>query len=287
MSDRVEIAPGVEMPLLGLGVWGIPDGDCVERAVGWALEAGYRHVDTAQGYGNEAGVGRGIRGSGVSREEVFVTTKFDTSLDDPEVELERSLERLGTGYVDLYLVHNPRGGATRAWPAMERAFRRGLARAIGVSNFGVAELEKLLRSATTGPAVDQVQFSPFQYRRGLLAACRDSGIVLEAYSPLTRGRDLDNPVVIGVADRHGCTPAQVLLRWALQHGAAVIPKSVHRERIAENAAVFDFTLTESDMEELDGLDRTDGTGRALEREWWTFSGRIRRVARAAIGRLRG
>jgi 2,5-diketo-D-gluconate reductase A len=270
------LAPGVEMPLLGLGVWEIPDGAQTEDAVRWALEAGYRHLDTAQGYGNEAGVGRGLRASGVPRHEVFVTTKFiPRSGRDPVRELELSLQRLGTDRVDLYLVHWPQGGPTWAWKGMERARERGLARAIGVSNYDRGDLERVLATADVPPAVDQVEFSPFSFRRELLATCEKLGVALEAYSPLTRARDLAHPVIAEVAGRVERTPAQVMLRWAVQRGVTVIPKSTHRERIVENSRIFDFSLAESDMAALDGLDRTGGTDRALESRWWTIAGRAR------------
>jgi diketogulonate reductase-like aldo/keto reductase len=259
---------GLAMPLLGLGVWQAAEGAETARAVGWALEAGYRHIDTAQLYGNERGVGEGLRASGVPREQVFLTTKFRPGRRDPERELQASLQRLGVDQVDLYLVHWPQGGPTRAWAGMERAARAGLARAIGVSNFSAADLDAVTAGADIAPAVNQVQFSPFQYRRALLEACRRHGIVLEAYSPLTRGRNLAHPTITGIATRLGRTPAQVLLRWAVQRGIPVIPKSVRRERILENAQVFDFALGDDDMGALDALDRTGGTDRALERRWW-------------------
>ena len=286
MRRRVEIRPGLEMPVIGLGVYEIPDGREVEQAVESALEAGYRHIDTAQDYGNEAGVGRGLRTSGIPREQVFITTKFAPSRSDPEAELERSLERLAVEQVDLYLVHSPRGGPKWAWPGMEQALERGLTKSIGVSNFGVSQLGKLVGSCTVRPAVNQVQFNPFQYRRRLAATCRSQGIALEAYSPLTRGADLEDPTVLDVAGRVGRTPAQVLLRWALQREAIVIPKSTHRDRIRENFDLFDFTIGNEDMARLDSLDRTGGAERAHEDEWWTLSGRARRVARTAARRLR-
>ncbi|HYY81510.1 MAG TPA: aldo/keto reductase [Actinomycetes bacterium] len=267
-STRVPVGDGLAMPLLGLGVWQVRDGEQTSRAVGWALQAGYRHVDTAQAYGNERSVGQALREAGVPREEVFLTTKFRPGAADPERELEASLRRLGVDRVDLYLVHWPRGGPTRAWPGMERAARQGLARAIGVSNFAAGDLDAVMAGASIAPAVNQVQFSPFQFRRGLLEACRRHGIVLEAYSPLTHGRDLAHPTVAGIASRLRRTPAQVLLRWAVQRGVPVVPKSVRRERIAENARVFDFELGDDDLRALDALDRTGGTDRALERPWW-------------------
>jgi diketogulonate reductase-like aldo/keto reductase len=162
------LADGNQMPLLGLGVWQIPDGPTTVNAVRWALELGYRHIDTAQMYGNEENVGRALRESGIPRDQVFITTKFNPSRSDPAAEAERSLRRLGTDCVDLYLVHWPQGGATRAWPGMQRAREFGYARSISVSNFGLRELDQLLAVANTLPVVDQVQFSPFEYRRALL-----------------------------------------------------------------------------------------------------------------------
>jgi diketogulonate reductase-like aldo/keto reductase len=262
------LADGNEMPMLGLGVWQVPNGpECVD-AVRWGLELGYRHLDTAQAYGNEGSVGQGLRESGVSREDVFITTKFYPAHQDPVAEAERSLRRLGVDHVDLYIIHWPQGGPTWAWPGMERARELGYARSIGVSNFDVDELEQVIAAGSVAPVVDQVQFSPFAYRRVLREACEQRGVALEAYSPLGTGRHVSNATVKSVADRAGRTPAQVLLRWCVQRGLPVIPKSTHRERIGENAQVFDFTLSDQDMAELDALDRTGGTGRALERKWW-------------------
>jgi diketogulonate reductase-like aldo/keto reductase len=262
LADRNEI------PLVGLGVWQVPNGaECVD-AVRWALELGYRHIDTAQAYGNEESVGQGLRESGVPREEVFITTKFSPARNDPVAEVERSLRRLGVDHVDLYIIHWPKGGPTWAWPGMEQARELGFARSIGVSNFGVGELRQLLATATVPPVVDQVQFSPYEYRKALLDSCLQNGIALEAYSPLGTGRHLTSDTVARIARRHGRTPAQVLLRWCIERGIPVIPKSTHRERIAENTQVFDFSLSAEDLAELDALDRTGGTDRALERTWW-------------------
>jgi diketogulonate reductase-like aldo/keto reductase len=262
------LSDGNEIPLVGLGVWQMPNGpECVD-AVRSALELGYRHIDTAQEYGNEQSVGRGLRESGVSRAEVFITTKFFPAREDPVAEVERSLQRLAVDYVDLYIIHWPQGGPTWAWPGMEQARELGHARSIGVSNFGVDELRKLLAMATQPPVVDQVQFSPYAYRRALLDFCSQSGIALEAYSPLGTGRYLASDAVARIAGRHERTSAQVLLRWCIERSIPVIPKSTHRERIAENAEVFDFVLSAEDLAELDALDRTGGTGRAVERKWW-------------------
>jgi diketogulonate reductase-like aldo/keto reductase len=262
------LADGHEIPLLALGVWQVPEGRECEDAVRWALEAGYRHIDTAQAYGNEASVGRALRDSGLSREEVYLTTKFNPQSQDPAVEAERSLERLGVDFVDLYIVHWPQGGPTWAWEGMERAHERGHARSIGVSNFSSADLTAVFDVATVPPVVNQVQFSPFEFRRGLLEACEGRGVAIEGYSPLGTGRHLDDEQVAGIAGRLGRSPAQVLIRWALQRDLVVLPKSTHRERIAENGQVFDFQLSAEDMAALDALDRTGGTDSALERAWW-------------------
>jgi diketogulonate reductase-like aldo/keto reductase len=266
--EFVKLADGNQMPLLGLGVWQVPDGNTCDQAVRWALELGYRHIDTAQAYGNEASVGKALRDSGVPREEVFITTKFYPGSKDPVAEAEQSLRKLGIDQVDLYLVHWPQRGPTWAWPGMERAQERGLAKSIGVSNFGADDLDQVVAAGSVVPAVNQIQFSAVEYRRGLAEACRRHGTVPEAYSPLGTGRHLGNKRVRAVAEHTGRTPAQVLLRWCVQRGVPIIPKSTHRARIAENAQVFDFTLSDEDMATLDALDRTKGTSKALERRWW-------------------
>jgi diketogulonate reductase-like aldo/keto reductase len=263
-----ELADGHEIPLLALGVWQVPDGRECEDAVRWALEAGYRHIDTAQAYRNERSVGRALRDSGVPRDDVFITTKFYPGAEDAEAEAQRSLERLGVDFVDLYIVHWPQGGPTRAWPGMQRAHERGHARSIGVSNFSAGQLDELLAVADTPPVVNQVQFSPFEYRRRLLEACEERHVAVEAYSPLGTGRHLDDATVAGIAERLERTPAQVLIRWCLQRNLVVLPKSTHRERIEQNAQVFDFTLSAEDMAALDALDSTQGTEQALESTWW-------------------
>jgi len=262
------LADGNQLPLLGLGVWQVPNGPECVNAVRWALELGYRHIDTAQAYGNEESVGQGIRESGVPREEIFLTTKFFPRHQDPAAEAQRSLRRLGVDQVDLYIVHWPQGGPIWAWPGMEQARELGYTRSIGVSNFDVDELEQVISAGSVVPAVNQVQFNPFVYRRALLDACEQRGIVLEAYSPLGTGRHLGNPTVNQIAEATGRTPAQVLLRWCVQRNIPVIPKSTHRERIDENRRIFDFTLSDDEMTALDGLDRTHGTAQAQERKWW-------------------
>jgi 2,5-diketo-D-gluconate reductase A len=266
--EFVKLADGNQLPMLGLGVWQVPDGRTCENAVRLALELGYRHIDTAQAYGNEASVGKALRDSGVPRDEVFVTTKFYPGRKDPVAEAEQSLRRLGVDQVDLYLVHWPQGGPAWAWPGLERARERGLTRSIGVSNFSAADLDQVIAAGSVTPAVNQIQFSAMEYRGGLVDACRRHDIVPEAYSPLGTGRHLKNRRVTEIAARAGRTPAQVLLRWCVQRGIPVIPKSTHRDRIAENSQVFDFTLSDDDMAALDALDQTHGTDRALESTWW-------------------
>lgn len=251
------------MPVLGLGVWQMAAGAETEQAVEWALEAGYRHIDTASAYRNEQSVGAALGRSALPREQVFVTTKLMPTHRSAVRELEKSLERLRLDYVDLYLIHWPLPLlGSRHWRELELLQERGLARAIGVSNFSRVRLETLRQRANRAPAVDQVQFSPFHFRRRLLDYCLEQGIVFEAYSPLDRGRGLHDPTINEVAKCLGRTPAQVMLRWAIQHQAVVIPKSSREERIRSNAQLFDFELADSDMRTLDALDRTNGSARA-------------------------
>jgi 2,5-diketo-D-gluconate reductase A len=268
-DKRVKVlADGNSIPVLGLGVWQIPNGSATVNAVRWALELGYRHIDTAQAYGNEESVGLALKQSGVPRDEVFITTKFHPASEDPVAEAEGSLSRLGLDYLDLYIIHWPQGGPTWAWSGMERAKELGYARSIGVSNFDVGELEQVMTVAKAMPVVDQVQFSPFEYRSKLLDTAEKRKVAIEAYSPLGTGRHLEDPKVKNLASEVGRTPAQVLLRWCLQRGLIVIPKSTHRDRIEENAGIFDFTLADEVMTQLDALDETEGTDRALESKWW-------------------
>lgn len=258
-----DLGDGVLMPTLGLGVWQIPQGRATQQAVEWALEAGYRHIDTAAAYRNERSVGDALRQSGLTRDAVFITTKWMPLRPNPARELARSLQRLSLEYVDLYLIHWPMPVAsTRAWHGLEELRTRGLARAIGVSNYGTDRLGRLLADATRRPAVNQVQFSPVHFRRELLDYCTQRGIVLEAYSPLDHGRALEQPVIVEIARRIERTPAQVMLRWSIQHDVVVIPKSGHRERIRANAEIFDFALSAPDMQALDALDTSRDTGTA-------------------------
>ena len=268
-DERVRtLADGNRIPSLGLGVWQVPNGQACVDAVRWALELGYRHIDTAQAYRNEESVGRALRESGVPRDEVFITTKFHPGRRDPVREVQNSLDRLGVDYVDLYIIHWPQGGPTWAWPGMEQARELGHARSIGVSNFDARQLEQVMSVASIQPVVNQVQLSPFEHRRALLDEARSRNVVIVAYSPLGTGSHLLNGTVKSVAASIGRTPAQVLLRWCIQRGALPLGKSTHRARIEENSRIFDFVLSDEVMVELDALDRTGGTDRALERRWW-------------------
>jgi diketogulonate reductase-like aldo/keto reductase len=266
LRDAVTLANGVKMPRLGLGTWKSAEGAEVEQSVRWALEIGYRHVDTAAVYGNERGVGRAVRASGVPREQVFVTTKVwnddqRSGRDAVTRAFDESLRRLAMDYVDLYLVHWPVKGRYReAWRALEAIYATGRAKAIGVSNFLVHHLEDLLGDAEVTPMVNQVEFHPRLVQRELMDFCRARGIVQEAWSPLMKGKVNDEPVLRDLAAKYRKTPAQVVLRWNLQHGIVTIPKSVRRERLEENAAVFDFHIEPADMARVDALDRGERVG---------------------------
>lgn len=260
LSSRVRLGAGIEMPVLGLGVFQNPPGAETRQAVAWALEAGYRLIDTAAMYGNEADVGAAVRGSGIARSEVFVTTKLwhtDQGYDSAKRAARRSLEALNLDYIDLYLIHWPRANSPSdrldSWRALEELQREGRCRAIGVSNYAIRHLEELAAHSPTRPAVNQVEFHPFVYDPELVEYCDRHGVQLEAYSPLTRNRRLDDARVAAIATTHRRSPAQVLLRWGLQHGVVEIPKSVRRERIRENAQVFDFELSPEEMRSLDAL----------------------------------
>jgi len=261
---RIALSNSTAMPALGLGTYKTPDGPPVERAVTAALETGYRCVDTASFYGNEAGIGRALAGCAVPRKELFITTKVWNSEQGhgPALEaFERSVEKLGLDYLDLYLIHWPvRGLFMETWRALEELYRREKVKAIGVSNFLVHHLEELLGRCEVPPMVKQVEMHPLFYQKELADYFREKNILVQSWAPLSRGVLFDDPVVTGMAARRGRTPAQVLLRWGLQHGFAVIPKSTDPKRIVSNADVFDFTLTDDEMAALDGLDRRDRLG---------------------------
>lgn len=258
MGSTVVLEGGVEMPLLGLGTYKSAPGAEVEHSVETALRLGYRSVDTASLYANEEGVGAGIRASGVPRDEIFVTTKVwndEQGFEGTRAALQRSLDRLGTDRVDLYLVHWPvEQHLEGTWRAMESLRDEGLARAIGVCNFLPHHLDRLLDIAKVPPAVDQVEFHPRLQQPGLQAYLAEHDIELEAWAPMMRGGVNDIPELVEIAQAHGVTPAQVSIRWVLQMGYIAIPKSVHDERIAQNADVFGFSLSDAEMAAIYALD---------------------------------
>jgi diketogulonate reductase-like aldo/keto reductase len=277
IDAKLALNDGRKIPRLGLGVWRISNGKKCGEAVLAAFEAGYRHIDTASFYGNEESVGVAIRASGISREEIFVTTKlWNSDHASPERALETSLRRLKLDYVDLYLIHYPVPQRLRSWRALEKLQQQGKARSIGVSNFTIRHLTELLAQTDIVPAVNQVEFHPYLYQRELLEFCVARGIVIEAYSPLTQGERLSDRKLLAVAKKYPrASPsparrmmkipfmsdasrgdgtrstAQILIRWAIQHDLVVIPKSANPSRIRENAEVFDFEITDEDMRTLD------------------------------------
>jgi len=255
---------GVKMPLFGLGVFLSKEGLEVESAVLTALEHGYRHIDTAAVYGNERGVGKAVKKSGIPRNEVFITSKvwnsdqgYQTTFDA----FEESIERLDTDYIDLYLIHWPKGDlSVETWKALEEIYHQGRVKAIGVSNFLVHHLDKLLPHCQVRPMVNQVEFHPYLQQPPLQQFCRDHGIQLEAWSPIMKGKVNDIPVLQALAVKYGKTPAQIAIRWELQKEIVTIPKSVHKERILSNAGVFDFEISPEDMLKIDHLDREERVG---------------------------
>ncbi|MDI3328303.1 MAG: aldo/keto reductase [Alicyclobacillaceae bacterium] len=264
ISECATLHNGVKMPWLGLGVYKAREGGEVEGAVRTAIAAGYRSIDTAAFYQNEAGVGRAVRESGIPREEVFLTTKVWNSDQGYETTLrafETSRKKLGVDYVDLYLIHWPVKGKYReTWRALEKLYEDGWVRAIGVSNFQIHHLEDLMKDCRIVPMINQVEYHPRLTQEDLFRFCRKHGIQPEAWSPLMRGRILDHPTVVELAGRYGKTPAQIILRWDLEHGVVTIPKSVREERIRENADIFDFALSPEDVARLDALNRNERVG---------------------------
>ncbi|TMI48878.1 aldo/keto reductase [Candidatus Bathyarchaeota archaeon] len=257
INSTVRLNNQVQMPILGLGVYQTPPGRVTQNAVKYALTVGYRHIDTARIYGNEADVGEAIRESGVPRKDLFVTTKLwnsDQGYDSTLRACEASLKRIGLDYLDLYLIHFP-VSETRgeSWKAMETLLEKGKCRSIGVSNFTIGHLEELLGEYEVTPAVNQVEFHPFLYQKELLEYCQTKGIQVEAYSPLARGERFKHPRIISLATKYSKTPAQLMIRWGIQQRLVVIPKSTREERIRENSQVFDFDISDDDMRSLDSL----------------------------------
>jgi len=259
ITDSAVLHNGVGIPWLGLGVLYMDEDGTVENAGRWALEAGYRHIDTASIYGNEAGVGRAIKQSGVPREKIFVTTKVwnrDQGYEQTLAAYEASLERLGMDYADLYLVHWPVEGSYKdTWRALETLYDEGRVRAIGVSNFLVHHLEELLASVSIAPMVNQVEFHPYLQQPDLQAFCREQQIRLEAWRPIMKGKVNDIPKLVELGDKYGKNPVQITLRWMIQRGVVAIPKSAQQQRIQSNADIFDFEIAPDDMRLIDSLDR--------------------------------
>lgn len=265
LEDTYELANGVKIPVIGFGTWQTPDGDVAQEAVETALNTGYRHIDTAAAYGNEASVGRAIKRSGVKRSDLFVTSKLwngSHSYEGAKAAIDDSLLKLDTDYLDLYLIHWPNPVAIRdhwaegnaeAWRAMEEAVQAGKIRAIGVSNFRRHHLEALLKTAEIKPVVNQICLNPNDLQAEVTAANKEYGLLSEAYSPLGTGGLLGNEIIKAVGAKYGKSSAQVLIRWSLQHNFLPLPKSVHQDYIKANAEVFDFALTADDMAKLDGL----------------------------------
>jgi 2,5-diketo-D-gluconate reductase A len=264
-TPQLLLRDGEQIPQLGFGVFQVPPTQ-TEAAVAQALAAGYRHIDTAAAYGNEAAVGQAIRASGLDRGEVFVTTKCfndDHGYEQAKRALGASLERLEMSHVDLYLIHWPvpaHDKYVETWKAFIDSRAEGLVRSIGVSNFQPAYVERIIRETSETPAINQIELHPYFQQRGLRHEHEQLGILTEAWSPLAQGKVLDDPVIVAIADAHGKTPGQVVIRWHLQLGNVVIPKSVTPARIAQNLDVFDFELSPAEMQSIDGLDRGMRTG---------------------------
>lgn len=254
----IHLNDGREMPLLGLGVYKATDNDELKQAISSAVSWGYHLIDTASFYKNEEGVGKGIQALNLPREDLFVTTKiWNTAqrIGDIEDSFNRSLERLALDYVDLYLIHWPVPGCFgNTWKAMEKLQEQGKVRSIGVSNFGIQDLKLLKTVSDVIPAVNQVEFHPLFNHPELKAYCEENGIALQAYAPLARGAYLKSPLMIEIGKSHQKSPAQVGLRWLVQQGIAVIPKSIHEERLAENSQIFDFVLSDEEMAAITAMD---------------------------------
>ena len=264
ITSTVTLNNGVEMPRLGLGTFQSEAGKPTQEAVRWALEAGYRHIDTAAMYRNEQDVGKAIRDSGIPRSEIFVTTKVwnaDHGYDKALRAFQVSQTKLGLDPIDLYLIHWPtKADFGETWRALETLYREKRVRAIGVSNFLIHHLETLLETAEITPAVNQIEFHPFNVQAELLAFCRKAKIQVEAWSPLGRGQFFDHPLLKEIAQRHQRSCAQVLIRWDLQHEVVTIPRSTREAHIRENSEVFDFELSAVEMSRLDALDEGKRVG---------------------------
>ncbi|KAJ1982084.1 hypothetical protein H4R34_001844 [Dimargaris verticillata] len=260
LTSLYQLSNGTTVPRVGLGVYQVPESLEAVALIKRALQVGYRHIDTAAAYGNEASVGQAIRESGVSRKEIFVTTKLRTGkrgYDTTLQEFNESLQRLGLEYVDLYLMHSPYGGSSArldSWKAMEEVYQRGLAKAIGVSNFGTHHLDELLAHCQVKPVINQIELHPWLVQKKITQYCQQHNIVIEAYSPLAQATKAEDRVVQAIARRHQKTWAQVLVRWSLQRGFIPLPKTANPDRLASNVDVYDFALSDDEMQQLDQLD---------------------------------
>ncbi|MBY6037762.1 aldo/keto reductase [Fictibacillus nanhaiensis] len=264
IHDRAVLHNGVHMPWLGLGVYKAEDGDEVIQSIKWALDAGYRSIDTASLYDNEAGVGQAIRETNVPREDLFITTKVwntDQGYEKTLAAFDASLERLGLEYVDLYLVHWPVPGKYKeTWRALEKIYYDGKAKAIGVSNFKQHHLEDLIAEAQIKPMVNQVEYHPRLTQEELITYCKEQGIQVEAWRPLLKGEIFEEPTLVELAKKHNKSVAQIILRWDIQNGVVTIPKSVTKHRIEENGHIFDFELTAEDMSRISALNQDKRNG---------------------------
>ncbi|MEH7082244.1 aldo/keto reductase [Neobacillus drentensis] len=264
LQSTTTLSNGVKMPWFGLGVFKVEEGPELVNAVKAAIKHGYRSIDTAAIYGNEEGVGQGIRESGIAREDLFVTSKVwnaDLGYESTLAAYQTSLEKLGVEYLDLYLIHWPVAGKYKeAWRALETLYKEGRVRAIGVSNFQVHHLEDLLKDAEIKPMVNQVEYHPLLTQNEVQTFCRENGIQMEAWSPLMQGQLLDNEVLAGIAAKYNKSVAQIILRWDLQNGVVTIPKSTKEHRIIENSQVFDFELTQEDMYQINELNKNHRVG---------------------------
>ncbi|MDP4086850.1 MAG: aldo/keto reductase [Bacillota bacterium] len=264
LKDTTTLHNGVKMPWFGLGVYKVQEGDEVISAVKAAIKNGYISIDTAALYQNEDGVGRAIKESGVPREDLFITTKVwntDQGYESALQAFETSIQKLGLDYIDLYLIHWPvKGKFIDTWKALEKLYKDGRVRAIGVSNFHVHHLKELLTHAEIKPMVNQLEYHPHLTQLEVHEFCKQEGIQLEAWSPLKRGKLFDDPVINNIAKKYRKTAAQVILRWDLQNEVVTIPKSVKEQRIIENATIFDFELTMEEMKKINGLNRNERVG---------------------------
>lgn len=263
---------GVQIPVLGLGVF--QSGKDTAEAVREALNAGYRHIDTAKIYGNEADVAQGIKDSGVDRKEIFITTKLwndDMRAHKQREAIQQSLDLLQTDYIDLYLIHWPAAGVfVESWKIMEEYYKKGVLRAIGVSNFHKQHMDELLKTAEIIPAANQIELHPYLTQETLVKENSDLGIAVECWSPIARGKVFSNETLIALAQKYGRTIPQIVLRWEIQRGLITIPKSVHKDRIIENMQVFDFELSAEDMAAISGLNRDERITPGSNPDTFTF-----------------